>query len=64
MWTRAGWLIAFLCATQVAVGTEQWEGKIEHVVVLMMENRAFDHLLGNLHLQNEDIDGCVPGGRR
>lgn len=62
MWTCAGWLIAFLCATQMAVGTEQWEGKIEHVVVLMMENRAFDHLLGNLHLQNEDIDGCVPGG--
>lgn len=41
---------------------EQWEGKIEHVVVLMMENRAFDHLLGNLALEEgSEVDGCVPG---
>ena len=42
--------------------TEDWEGKIEHVVVLMMENRAFDHLLGSLSLDDDStVDGCVPG---
>lgn len=31
-------------------------GKIDHIVVLMMENRSFDHLLGYLRL-----DGVLPG---
>ena len=26
--------------------------KIEHIVVLMMENRSFDHMLGYLNLEN------------
>ena len=39
-----------------------WEGKIDHVIVLMMENRAFDHMLGNLALEVDSVvDGCVPG---
>ena len=34
--------------------------KIDHVVVLMMENRAFDHMLGSLALTNSEVDGCTP----
>lgn len=35
--------------------------KIEHIVVLMMENRSFDHLLGYLSLENgrTDVDGLT-----
>jgi phospholipase C len=38
-------------------------GKIEHVVVLMLENRSFDHMLGYLSLEGgrSDIDGLRPG---
>ena len=32
---------------------------LKHVVVLMMENRSFDHMLGALHAQNAAIDGLV-----
>jgi phospholipase C len=34
-------------------------GKIDHVVVLMLENRSFDHMLGYLSLEGgrDDIDG-------
>ena len=36
--------------------------KIEHIVVLMMENRSFDHLLGYLTLEGgrTDVDGLTP----
>jgi phospholipase C len=37
------------------------DSKVEHVIVLMMENRAFDHMLGSLNLVDTRIDGCVPG---
>ena len=30
---------------------------LEHIVVLMMENRSFDHMLGALKAQNPQIDG-------
>lgn len=33
---------------------------IEHVVVLMMENRSLDHMLGFLKQKNPEIDGCLP----
>jgi len=33
---------------------------IEHVVVLMMENRSFDHMLGSLKTVNHAIDGVDP----
>jgi phospholipase C len=35
--------------------------KIEHIVVLMMENRSFDHLLGYLTIENgrTDVDGLT-----
>jgi phospholipase C len=32
---------------------------LQHVVVLMMENRSFDHMLGALHGTNPAIDGLV-----
>lgn len=37
--------------------------KVDHVVVLMMENRSFDHMLGYLSLTGgrSDIDGLRPG---
>jgi phospholipase C len=37
--------------------------KIENIVVLMLENRSFDHMLGYLKLEShrQDIDGLVPG---
>jgi len=33
--------------------------KIEHIVVLMLENRSFDHMLGYLSLEGgrDDVDG-------
>jgi phospholipase C len=33
--------------------------KIDHIVVLMLENRSFDHMLGYLSLEGarDDIDG-------
>ena len=33
--------------------------EIEHVVVLMMENRSFDHMLGWLQEPGYDIDGLT-----
>ena len=32
---------------------------LQHVVVLMMENRSFDHMLGALHTTNSAIDGLI-----
>jgi len=36
--------------------------KIEHIVVLMLENRSFDHMLGYLSLEGArpDVDGLKP----
>ena len=34
---------------------------LKHIVVLMMENRSFDHLLGSLTAVNPNIDGVTPG---
>lgn len=33
---------------------------IEHVVVLMLENRSFDHMLGGLKAKITDVDGVDP----
>jgi phospholipase C len=33
--------------------------QLEHIVVLMMENRSFDHMLGSLKAVNPAIDGYV-----
>ena len=54
---RCTWLLAvflllcFVCYDATA------ESPIEHVIVLMMENRSFDHMLGWLHESNAEIDG-------
>ena len=34
--------------------------KLQHIVVLMMENRSFDHMLGSLKAVNTAIDGVTP----
>ncbi|MGZ4329537.1 MAG: alkaline phosphatase family protein, partial [Solirubrobacteraceae bacterium] len=45
--------------------SEQRSGleNIEHIVVLMLENRSFDHMLGYLSLEHgrDDVDGLKPG---
>ena len=37
--------------------------KIDKIVVLMMENRSFDHMLGYLKLEGnrDDVEGLTPG---
>jgi len=35
--------------------------RVKHIVVLMMENRSFDHMLGLLKAENSDIRGIAPG---
>jgi phospholipase C len=37
--------------------------KIDHFVVLFMENRAFDNLLGCMLGDKEGVDGIPTGGR-
>src|SRR5271169_3655273 len=32
---------------------------LKHIVVLMMENRSFDHMLGSLKAVNPNIDGVT-----
>lgn len=34
--------------------------QLKHIVVLMMENRSFDHMLGSLKAVNPAIDGVTP----
>jgi phospholipase C len=34
--------------------------QLQHIVVLMMENRSFDHMLGSLKAVNPQIDGVTP----
>jgi phospholipase C len=34
---------------------------LKHIVVLMMENRSFDHMLGSLTATNPKIDGINSG---
>ncbi|HXC44623.1 MAG TPA: alkaline phosphatase family protein [Candidatus Dormibacteraeota bacterium] len=41
----------------MATGLDQ----LKHIVVLMMENRSFDHMLGSLTAVNQAIDGIKPG---
>ncbi|HZD91401.1 MAG TPA: alkaline phosphatase family protein, partial [Pseudolabrys sp.] len=35
---------------------------IKHVIVLMMENRSFDHMLGGLSGAIDGLDGVPSGG--
>lgn len=47
-------------AVEIDESTERL-GEIEHVVVLMLENRSFDHMLGYLSLEagRSDVDGLT-----
>src|SRR5215212_2176462 len=47
----------------VAGGDNNNLEKIDHIVILMMENRSFDHLLGYLKLEgtNPEVDGLESG---
>jgi phospholipase C len=44
-------------------GLVNLRSKIDHIVVLMMENRSFDHMLGYLSLEGgrTDVDGLAEG---
>jgi phospholipase C len=35
------------------------EGEIDHIVVLMMENRSFDHMLGYRHFAHPEVNGLA-----
>jgi phospholipase C len=35
--------------------------RMKHLVVLMMENRSFDHMLGWLKGENSEVRGALPG---
>ena len=37
-----------------------FNGKIKHVIAIMLENRSFDHLLGYQRLKRRNINGCLP----
>jgi phospholipase C len=53
--------VAFLVLlSSLALFGQVFSGNIEHVIVLMLENRSLDHMLGFLKQQNPDIDGCLP----
>lgn len=44
--------------------SDVWKTRIDHIVVLMMENRSFDHLLGDFRRINpacEGVDAANPG---
>ena len=47
----------------MAVAESNGLERIEHIVVLMLENRSFDHMLGYLSLEGgrTEIDGLRPG---
>ncbi len=45
-----------------SAGDQAWANlqKIEHFVVLMLENRSFDQMLGHLELEGHEVDGVKP----
>jgi phospholipase C len=47
----------------VTVAASTGLGQIEHIVMLMLENRSFDHMLGYLSLEGgrDDVDGLRSG---
>jgi phospholipase C len=49
------------CKPEPGGDTGTPEGRIDHVIVVMMENRSFDHFLGGMKLLEgrEDIDGVT-----
>ena len=47
-------------AKKVLKWREKVEG-IDHIVVLMLENRSFDHMLGLLQHDSPEFNGVTPG---
>jgi phospholipase C len=54
----AGTLPGLSLADKIPLGTEI---PIDTVVIIMMENRSFDHLLGNIQAMQPDADVAPPG---
>lgn len=48
-----------LCIDQPSRKEKRSSRKIEHVVVLMLENRSFDNILGQLYPRSEQFDGLT-----
>ena len=46
----------------MANGTAPGLDGLQHIVVLMMENRSFDHMLGSLGISDPRIDGIQHAG--
>jgi phospholipase C len=53
-------LVLVLATLGLTVESATVTNKIKHVIVLMLENRSFDHMLGMLKKQNPAVDGCLP----
>lgn len=55
-------LLSFIVMVQVSLAQKLKTNvtPIEHVIVLMLENRAFDHMLGFLKQSNSKVEGCLP----
>jgi phospholipase C len=47
------------CEAAGSLSFEELVAPIEHVIVLMMENRSFDHMFGALALEGRTIDGLT-----
>lgn len=54
-------LLVIIACLSLTVNSASVSNKIKHVIVLMLENRSFDHMLGMLKKQNPELDGCLPG---
>jgi len=48
---------AAAAASAASTAVPASSSRVKYVIVVMMENRSFDHLLGHLGLTNADIDG-------
>lgn len=47
-------------AATLALCSGSFSDKIKHVIILMLENRSFDHMLGFLKKSNPNVNGCLP----
>eukprot|EP00164_Ancoracysta_twista_P006366 GFYU01008854.1.p1 GENE.GFYU01008854.1~~GFYU01008854.1.p1 ORF type:complete len:488 (-),score=138.84 GFYU01008854.1:182-1645(-) len=57
---RATVLAVALLVAFAALASADTESPIKNVVVLMLENRSFDHMAGMMKEVNPKIDGCLP----
>jgi phospholipase C len=55
-------LLLLICSAYI-LETIYAADKIEHIIVLMMENRSFDHIMGFKKGNNSEIDGCLPNAK-